>query len=332
MNEQLRFALLLMPGFSLLSLGAFIDKLRFSADEEDYSQQIHCRWCVVGLAASAVLSSSNVSVMPEMTLPQLMNASQAERPDYLVIFGSNRVDEACRLAATYAPFIKGLYKNRVKLVSIDNAAFVLATSGLVKHQKVVLHWRHVNQFRQAFPAIEVMPNHILYEDNGIISCVGGSATVEVAIYILEKHMGAVKAFKGLADMIINAVRPMQQNGLDLPELASLSRPVSQAIALMYHAVGRKTDMSSLAQQVGISRRQLDRDFLNETGLSSHDYFIALKITQIQWLLRRSSSNLSHIAQEVGMNDASYLCRVFKRETGLTPYQYREQYRQPMTPP
>lgn len=37
-NPQIKFVLLLMPGFSLLSVGGFLDKLRFSSDEEDYSR------------------------------------------------------------------------------------------------------------------------------------------------------------------------------------------------------------------------------------------------------------------------------------------------------
>lgn len=326
MNEKLHFALLVMPGFSLLSLGAFIDKLRFSADDEDYSRQIHCSWCVTGLDALPVYSSANVSVTPDIPLAQLAQ-SRAEAPTYLVIFGSNRVEEVCRLSERYIPLITRLHRNKVRLVSVDNAAFLLAAAGLARHRKLVLHWRHLNQYRQAFPQHEVISDRIFYEDGGIISCVGGSATVEAAVYILEKHIGSVRALKGLADMIVDTARPAQQSDRGSPEHAALSRSVSRAITLMQHAIGRKTSMAALALTLGVSRRQLDRDFLKDTGVRGHDYFMALKIAQAQWLLRRTSQSLTLIAQDVGMNDASYLCRAFKRATGLTPRQYREQHRE-----
>lgn len=41
-SPDLRFLLLPLPEFALLPFGGFLDKLRFSADDEDYSRQRYC--------------------------------------------------------------------------------------------------------------------------------------------------------------------------------------------------------------------------------------------------------------------------------------------------
>ncbi len=56
------FLLLPLPGFSLLALGGFVDKLRFSADEEDHSQQRYCLWRLLNSTLLACLDWRSVSM------------------------------------------------------------------------------------------------------------------------------------------------------------------------------------------------------------------------------------------------------------------------------
>ena len=61
-SPDLRFLLLPLPEFALLPFGGFLDKLRFSADDEDYSRQRYCAWTILGLQPGHVLSSSGAAL------------------------------------------------------------------------------------------------------------------------------------------------------------------------------------------------------------------------------------------------------------------------------
>ena len=63
-SPDLRFLLLPLPEFALLPFGGFLDKLRFSADDEDYSRQRYCAWTILGLQPGHVLSSSGAALRP----------------------------------------------------------------------------------------------------------------------------------------------------------------------------------------------------------------------------------------------------------------------------
>ena len=47
-QPDLRIGFVLVPGFTILPLAGFIDTLRHAADESDHSQQVYCKWKILG--------------------------------------------------------------------------------------------------------------------------------------------------------------------------------------------------------------------------------------------------------------------------------------------
>ena len=92
-SPDLRFLLLPLPEFALLPFGGFLDKLRFSADDEDYSRQRYCTWTILGLQPGHVLSSSGAALRIEATPEQLDLADF----DYLVLFGGRNAQATAAL-------------------------------------------------------------------------------------------------------------------------------------------------------------------------------------------------------------------------------------------
>src|SRR5512145_453054 len=116
-RPDVRFLLLPLPDFTLLPFGAFLDKLRFSGDEADFSQQKHCSWDVAGLAPGQVVSSSGVAVEIQKTPEQI----RLEDFDYLVVFGGRTARGSQALAADYGDFLREAAAHGLVLVAIDNA-------------------------------------------------------------------------------------------------------------------------------------------------------------------------------------------------------------------
>lgn len=126
MTPDIRLLVLPLPDFALLPFGAFLDKLRFSADDEDYSRQRYCAWTLGGLAGEPVVSSSGAVLQVEAIAEQRLADY-----DYLVLFGGRNAEATARLAGQYKSLLKRAARAGVKLVGIDNAAFLLAACGLL---------------------------------------------------------------------------------------------------------------------------------------------------------------------------------------------------------
>ena len=317
---DVRVLILPLPEFTLLPFGGFLDKLRFSADDEDYSQQRYCRWDIVGLAAGCVTSSSGVEVAIQLT-PQQVRWSDY---DYLVVFGGRSAASTRRRARAYAPLVKAAVRHGLTLVSIDNACFLLAELGLLDGYKVALHWRHAVEFEAAFPRIPIRTEQLYLFDGKRISCAGGSAAIARAVELLVQHCGRARALKGLADMLVDAPRQSRHRLESQSAEPQVGRHAGRAISLMRQRLASSASVAEIATSVGISRRQLDRLFLQHFEQTAQAYWQEMRLQHLRWRLVNSSSSLSALADEIGAQDASHVGKLFKRRFGMSPGAFRKE--------
>ena len=71
-----------------------------------------------------------------------------------------------------------------------------------------------------------------------------------------------------------------------------------------------------------SRRALERGFKRNIGRTVHQEILRLRLERAKELLDRTEMQLPEIAARCGFSYPSKLSAVFKRETGMTPTDYR----------
>ena len=156
-------------------------------------------------------------------------------------------------------------------------------------------------------------------DRDRITCAGGTAAIDMAVELLSRHCGRERAFKGLADMLVDEPRhqghhlqSMEGGGPDL------GRHLVRAVALMRTSMADGLTVASIAERIGIGRRQLDRLFTERFGHSAHNHWTAMRMEHAHWRVTHSHHSLSAIADEVGLGNASSLARLFRRHYGTSP--------------
>ena len=80
---------------------------------------------------------------------------------------------------------------------------------------------------------------------------------------------------------------------------------------------------SLATMFGVSPSHLRRLFHEATGGSVTDYVHRTRISASLYLLRGSEMSILDIALMVGFDGQNYFTRIFKRQLGMTPGEYRQ---------
>lgn len=81
-------------------------------------------------------------------------------------------------------------------------------------------------------------------------------------------------------------------------------------------------LNRIALDLGISSQYLCRAFKEETGKTFLEYLTARRLETAVELLRGTDCPIRDIAQLCGYQDTVYFARLFKRNTGLTPSDYR----------
>jgi AraC family transcriptional regulator len=89
-------------------------------------------------------------------------------------------------------------------------------------------------------------------------------------------------------------------------------------------VAEDFDLARLAAQVGLSKFHFQRLFKSAVGVSPSRYHINLRMNLARQLLRETKMSIVDVALEVGYADPSYFAQLFRRETGLSPSDYRRQ--------
>jgi AraC family transcriptional regulator len=83
-------------------------------------------------------------------------------------------------------------------------------------------------------------------------------------------------------------------------------------------------LDQLAAQAGLSKFYFNRLFKSAMGVSPSRYHMTLRMDEAKRLLRETSSNVVTVGLEVGYANPSHFAQLFRRETGLSPSDYRRQ--------
>lgn len=80
----------------------------------------------------------------------------------------------------------------------------------------------------------------------------------------------------------------------------------------------------LAEVAEISEVYLRKLFKQQYHMSPAQYLISVRIKKAKQLLKYRFLTLDECASQCGFSTVQYLCRVFKKSTGMTPSEYRNQ--------
>jgi signal transduction histidine kinase/DNA-binding response OmpR family regulator len=92
------------------------------------------------------------------------------------------------------------------------------------------------------------------------------------------------------------------------------------------------DVEAFAKQMAVSRATLNRKIKAITGTSPKAFIRSMRIKRASQLLASSDLPINEIFFQVGFYDASNFSRVFKKETGMTPSQYRDSHQKQVHEP
>jgi len=110
--------------------------------------------------------------------------------------------------------------------------------------------------------------------------------------------------------------------LNLEDIAasSMDEQLLQRLLNVFEDHMEEPDFSieQLAQEIGISRKHLNRKIQAITNLSTSDFIRTLRLKKAAHLLKNASGTISEIAYKVGFNNLSYFSKVFRKHFGKLP--------------
>jgi LacI family transcriptional regulator len=109
-------------------------------------------------------------------------------------------------------------------------------------------------------------------------------------------------------------------------IAIADADVAEAVHYVRRNALRPVDFAELLRTLNVSRSTLERWFHRHLGHSMMDEIVSIRIKHIQGLLLTTDQPLEEISCLCGYKHVESMSRIFKRNVGLTPGEYRRQKR------
>lgn len=80
---------------------------------------------------------------------------------------------------------------------------------------------------------------------------------------------------------------------------------------------------NIAEHCGVDRAYLSKIFKYATGFTLQEYLIQFRIKKAKQLLKETQLSVQYVSYSVGYNDPFTFSKVFKKQTGLSPTEWRK---------
>ncbi len=156
-----------------------------------------------------------------------------------------------------------------------------------------------------------IPSHRVYEDDAVVVFMDVMPQGQGHTLVVPKAPS-----RNLLDADAATLGPLFQT------VQKVARAVKRALLLMESSLQDKVSVNEIANRLNCSRRQLERLFATELGISPMAAYLALRVHYAKSLLEGSDLRIGEIAYRCGFGNAGHFSRVFRQQTGITPTHLR----------
>jgi transcriptional regulator GlxA family with amidase domain len=224
------------------------------------------------------------------------------------------------------PYFKKLHDGGSSIASLCLGAFLLAETGLLNGKKCSTHWAHINEFRERYPDVEVEDGAIITEHGNIYSSGGASSLWNLILYLVEKFADRETAIRVSKYFALDIGRNSQsQFTIFKGQRNHGDDDIQKVQDHIEKNFSTKILTDNLAALINSSRRTFERRFKVATNNTTTEYLQRVRIEAAKSLFEASRKNATEIMLEVGYTDMKAFRDIFKKNTGLTPIEYRTRF-------
>jgi transcriptional regulator GlxA family with amidase domain len=280
---------------------------------------------LVGLSKEVKLHNSSFTVHSDLLLGEVKKTDLIFIPAFV-----GDLETALDANKDFIPWIIEQRKRGAEVASLCLGAFLLAKTGLLNDKKCSTHWHSADEFRRMFPAVNLVTDRIITEDEGIYTSGGATSYWNLLLYLVEKYTSRETAIHTAKVFAIDIDRHSQSQFIIFNNQTNhTDEPIRRAQKYIENNFQTKITIDQLSAKFAVSRRSLERRFKRATNNTVTEYIQRVKIEAAKKRLETSRQNISEVMSDVGYSDTKAFRGTFKKITGMTPIDYRNKYNKEM---
>ena len=307
-----RFVFLLLDQFTLLAFASAIEPLRIAnyvLADQAYS------WALAGEGGQVAICSNGSSFKLDMGLDEM------DRDDTVLVCGG--IDVQRSATKPVLNWLRREARRGVTIGGLCTGAHALAKAGLLDGKKATIHWENQDGFLEEFEEVNLTKSVFVMDGNRWTTA-GGTSSLDLMLKVIASDHGEDVA-NTVADQLIYSTPRTDQ---DTQRLSILTRigvrhpKLSQVIQMMEGNIEDPVSPADLAEDVGMSTRQLERLFRRYLNRSPKRYYMELRLQKARNLLMQTDMSVINVALACGFASPSHFSKCYRSHYNTTPYRER----------
>ena len=203
------------------------------------------------------------------------------------------------------------------------AAYTLAKAGLLDGKKATIHWENQDSFLEEFDEVDLTKSVFVIDGNRMTTA-GGTSSIDLMLKFIANDHGEELATEVADQLIYTSIRTDQDTQrLSIPTRIGVRHPkLSQVIRMMEANIEEPISPATLASNVGMSTRQLERLFRRYVNRSPKRYYMELRLSKARNLLMQTDMSVINVALACGFTSPSHFSKCYRAHYNTTPYRER----------
>jgi transcriptional regulator GlxA family with amidase domain len=306
-------AFMLVPNFSMIAFAASLEPLRLA--NRVMGKQVY-EWRLYSTNGRPVAASNGVEMAVTGKYSQVRSVAAA--------FVCSGLDVHAFDHATLITNLRRLVSHGTALGAVCTGAYVLALGGLLDGYRATIHWENRSGLMAEFPQLDVTEE--LFEiDRNRYTCAGGTAAIDMMLSMIGRDHGSAVAAEVSDTLIHHRIREAgESQRMNLRARLGIAHPKLLAVvARMESTLEHPLSCVDLADEVGLSTRQLERLFAKYLGYTPSRHYLNLRLERARHLLRQTSQPILAVALGTGFVSASHFSKSYHEYFGHAPSDERK---------
>jgi len=275
---------------------------------------------IAGLSQNTGLAGGMFSVKTHIHIQDI------NKTNLIIIPSLESFEKAQKGNIEIADWIIKQYKNGSEIATMCSGAFMLASTGLLDGKSCSTHWNYANKFRALYPNVNLQPDELITDENGIYTNGGAYSFLNLVLYLVEKYYDRKTAIFCSKVFQIEIDRQRQSPFIIFKGQKQHSdEMVKEAQAYIEGQLTEKISIETLSSKFAVGRRNFDRRFIKATGNTPIEYMQRVKVEAAKKAFETTRKSINEIMYAVGYSDLKAFREVFRKFTGVSPLVYRSKY-------